>query len=97
MDACVDSCGGARPKNILKVILAYLDCLNVNALNLIMHHLISQRKYGLLYFSVIVKGRRFRAMLDSGSSRDKIDAIVHKRLGLPTSRIPEYSLGLADA
>ena len=97
-DGCLDSededC--KRPWNILKVALAYLNCLNIDELCMIKNHIMSQKIYGLLYFDVIIRGQRLKAMLDSGSSRDIIDAGVQRRLGLKATRIPEYSLGLAD-
>ena len=74
-------------------ILHHYDYLE---LNVIKHQLLSQRQYGLLYFDVIIKGRKIRAMLDSGSSRDIIDMRLQKMLCLEAKCIPEFSLGMAD-
>ena len=74
-------------------ILHHYDYLELNVSK---HQLLSQRQYGLLYFDVIIKGRKIRAMLDSGSSRDIIDMRLQKMLCLEAKRIPEFSLGMAD-
>ena len=73
-----------------------LDNYDYYELNVIKHHLLSQSRHGLLYFDLVVKGQKVRAMLDSGSSRDIIDVKLQKSLCLKATRIPEFSLGMAD-
>ena len=95
-DGWDDSDDDSGPQRRHKVCLLDLDKYDYLELNVIKHHLLSQSKHGLLYFDVIIKGQKVRAMLDSGSSRDIIDARLQKSLCLKTTRIPEFALGMAD-
>ena len=69
-------------ESVCRIDLPLLEQYDYLELNVIKHHLLSQAKHGLLYFTVIIKGHRVRAMLDSGATRDIIDAGLQRKLCL---------------
>ena len=81
---------------IMKVCLQYLSQLNAVEMNVIKNNLKAQLSQGLLQFDIRIAGHECTAMVDSGSSRDIIDASLRKQLNLVTRDIHKFKLHMAD-
>ena len=80
----------------MKVCKHYVASLNELELNVINQHLLAQLGQGLMYFKIRIAGVVCTAMIDSGASRDIIDANLAKRLNLSLKIVPEIAMHMAD-
>ena len=80
----------------MQVCLNVLMSMNHHELAIMRSFLAAQRHHKLLVFDVEINGRRYKAMIDSGSSKDIIDKSVFEEAKLQSRQIDATTIYLAD-